>query len=197
MMLATNAMNSLDADIDGILHQLAVCMTWCGDRSQPLDSDADLADAFRSEALAPFAAAVFPESCHTPFSLELLQQFQRFAAERERLTRNVTLNAVGEFNRDRALLIVNWHSSLFDGAVVPETRGFINEDYIPGWDTWLAIVGIRTDYSAHALLCWIPESLADRVDSAIRIDPASCLAWCHTVGRMIQHRAWGKGFTEC
>ena len=190
-------MNSIDADISGILHQLAVCMTWCGDRFKSLDSDADLTNALRSEALAPFAAGVFPESCHTPFAPELLRQFQRFAAERERLTPNVTMNAIGEFNRDRALLIVNWQSSLFDGAVIPETRGFINEDYIPGWDTWLSIVGIRTDYGSHGLLCWIPESLADGVDWAIRIDPASCLAWCKTSGRMLQHRAWGKSFTEC
>lgn len=190
-------MISVDADIGDILQQLAVTMTWCGDRCESLDSDADLTNTLRSEALAPFAAAVFPESCHTLFSPGLIQQFHRFATERERLTRSVTVNAIGEYNRERSLLIVNWRSSLFDGAVVPETRGFINEDYIPAWDTWLSIVGIRTDFGTHGLLCWIPEALADGVDWAIRIDPASCLAWCEASGRLLQHRAWGKGFTEC
>lgn len=190
-------MSSIDANIGDIQHQLALCMTWCGDRCKSLDSNTDLTNTFRSESLASFAAEVFPESCHTPFSPGLLLQFQRFATERERLTASATVKPEAEYHRERSLLIVNWQSSLFDGAVVPETRGFIDKDYIPAWDTWLSIVGIQTDYGTHGLLCWIPESMADAVDWAIRIDPASCLAWCKASDQLLQHRSWGKGIAEC
>jgi len=190
-------MSLIDASISDIQHQLAICMSWCGDRCAILDSTTDLSHSFRSDSLATLAAAVFPESCHTPYSPDLTYRFARFTAERERLVGSNSIDPVSEYNRQRSLLLVNWQSSLFDGAVVPETRGFIDDDYIPAWDTWLSIVRIETDYGTHGLLCWIPESLADNVDMAIRVDPASCLTWCETRQTMLKHRSWGKGFTEC
>ena len=187
-------MIAVDVDTADVQRQLAVCMT--RHSSVSLQSASDLTSTFRSDSLSTFAAAVLPESCHTPFSPELLRHFQRFTTERERLASNVAITTESEFHRDQSLLIVNWRPSLFDGAVVPETRGFINEAYIPGRDTWLSIVPIHSEYGTHGLICWIPESLADDVDSAVRVDPASCLAWCYTKDQRLRHHPWGKGFME-
>lgn len=187
-------MIAVDVNIADIQHQLAICMT--RHSCMPLDSVADLTNTFRSDSLSKLAAAVFPESCHTPFSPELLQHFERFTTERQRIAGNIAINTESEYHRDQSLLIVNWRSSLFDGAVVPETRGFIDEDYIPGWDMWLSIVPIQAECDTHGLICWVPQSLADDVDSAIRVDPASCLAWCYTASQQLYHLPWGKTFME-
>ena len=185
----------IDANVAEIQHQLAVCMTWCGGRRDSFAND-DLTNVFRSQSLAQFAASVFPDSCHTPFSPELISRFQRLADERARIAGPATTNSAPEFYRQQSLLVVNWQQSLFDGAVVPETRGVLDEDYLPAWDTWLSIVGIDAEYGTHGLLCWIPECLAESIDFAIRIDPACCMAWCDASSQMLQHRPWGKGIAE-
>jgi hypothetical protein len=76
-----------------------------------------------------------------------------------------------------SLLLVNWQSSLFDGACTPETHGYIDADCIPGWDTWVAIVELERQQDGQALLCWIPPELCRGVDSAIALDAASCMSW--------------------
>jgi len=189
-------MIALDVDIADVQYQLAVCMTRCTQSCASLDSFDDLTRRFRSNSLGALAAAVFPDSCHTRFSPNLIRHFQRFTTERQRLAADIATNPEAEYHRDQSLLIVNWEASLFDGAVVPETRGFIDDDYIPGWDSWLSIVPIHAEYETHGLLCWVPQSLADEVDSAIRIDPACCMAWCYTAGQQFHHHLWGKGFME-
>jgi hypothetical protein len=76
-----------------------------------------------------------------------------------------------------SLLLVNWQSSLFDGVCSPETYGYLDEDCIPGWDTWLAIVELEKQQDGHALLCWVPPELCREVDSAIAVDAAQCMSW--------------------
>ncbi|ADB16925.1 hypothetical protein Psta_2254 [Pirellula staleyi DSM 6068] len=134
---------------------------------------------YRSSELAALAKQVLPESCHTRFSRDIAKAFSQYTSEKSRLSskskpiQNVRFNS----NDPLSLLLVNWRESLFDGAGSPETYGFIDDDWIPGWDTWLAIVSLNGKPNEHALLCWVPSELCREVDSAINLDAARCMSW--------------------
>lgn len=148
----------------------------------------------RSVELAGFAKNIFPESCGTTFSSETVQHFDDFIDRRSELA--VNPSSVGEIKWDTAnpnLLVVNWKDSLFDGACSPITNGFLDDDCMPGWDTWLAIVSLDDKSETVGLLCWIPCELESAVDSAISIDAASCMSWVseNSGGEFFLH-GWGQ-----
>jgi len=87
--------------------------------------------------------------------------------------------AEAEFARESSLLAFRWRSSLFDGAATPLTSGFLNDDYMPPWDTWLHTLCIPDlDDDPCCLISWVPSFLTAEVDSAMFVDPARSLSWC-------------------
>ena len=134
---------------------------------------------YRSSELAALAKEILPDSCHTRFTQSTAAAFSQYNAEKARLSSECEPpRHISFFYGDPlSLLLVNWRDSLFDGAGSPETYGFIDDDWIPGWDTWLAIVSLEDKTHTHALLCWVPPELCREVDSAISLDAASCMSW--------------------
>lgn len=139
---------------------------------------ADTTHMFRSDALAPHAQRVFPDSCHTRFSDGMLEAYSEYLEKKATMIHGqVTIEHPTHLFAPLSLLLVRWRDSLFDGVCTPETDGYIDADCIPGWDTWVTIVELETQDDGHALLCWVPSQLCRKVDDAIAVDAASCLSW--------------------
>lgn len=155
---------------------------------------------YRSKSLEEAARAVFPRSCHTLYSLDLLRAFDAYLEKKKSLlSADVCAKEAGVTIGDPlSLLLVNWRESLFDGACSAETFGFLDDDCMPGWDTWVAIVTLEEYKDAHALLCWVPPEVCREVDSAIAVDAASCMSW---LAFDDQNRpllvGWGHRWTPC
>jgi len=64
--------------------------------------------------------------------------------------------------------------SLSHGLSVPETGGFIDEDEVPPWDTWVYFVD---DF----LISWVPGNLESALKSAIDCNPEESLCWLSDV----------------
>lgn len=141
----------------------------------------DCSSILRSVELAAHAAKVFPKSCHTKYSDDVGAAFQRFKNCRQSLVASPNaVAAAAELSRPRTLLAFNWRSSLFDGAATPLTHGFVNDDYMPAWDSWLHIVGVQDlDYDQCCLISWVPDWLAAHVNDGIAHDPAESMSWCN------------------
>ncbi len=134
----------------------------------------------RTPALEGIATSVFPNSCHTHYSDDLNVQFSKFLTEREKIIERSDVNAGGidiELHRENAILAVDWESSLFDGSVSPETCGYLDDDCMPAWDTWLALAEIASSHGKRCLICWVPERLSEKVNFGIKVDAAACMSW--------------------
>lgn len=135
---------------------------------------------FRSADLKSYAQQVFPESCHTSFSESVEGAFEGFVDARRKLVGGelpFEERITAELSRPKSILVVDWESSLFDGAVTPETEGFIDDDCMPGWDSWLALADVPSSHGKKCLICWIPEELSEKVNFGIEVDAASCMSW--------------------
>jgi hypothetical protein len=74
--------------------------------------------------------------------------------------------------------------TLQDGAANVATDGFLDDDNIPPWDTWVWYV---TDDPVNNLewwrgcdsylLSWVPDSLIEVVASGIWVNPEECIRW--------------------
>lgn len=168
---------------------LRVVKSYCGVRNRM----ENLAQRFRSPELEGIAMQAFPESCHSQFSPEMLQKLDQLHAWREVLIRNQPTRDPAIINPGGQLLIVNWRQSLFDGACSPITNGFLDEDCMPGWDTWVRVVSLDESHVNHGLVCWIPSELVCDVNDAMLIDPANCMSWLRsdTSGKL-HIIGWGK-----
>ncbi len=97
-----------------------------------------------------------------------------------------------ETHRSRALLLTDWTSSLSDGASAVASRGFIDQDNIPPWDTWLALMDVRfaADTPKMVLVSWVPRWATELVGEAIEVNPEACLAWAGVSGGEIVATDW-------
>ena len=172
------------------------CLLYCNDRLIPCNRDSEIASYHRSKYLQEEAQIVFPESCHTIANIEFKQRYQRFNDARSMRIRNLVLpdNLLhGELYRPKSLLVTDFSISLFDGALIPETFGFIDEDYMPPWDCWLDIVKVETSFGAFCLVSWVPEWISDKVDYSIPIDPSGCMSWLVVSSKnTLELHGWGK-----
>ncbi len=159
-----------------------------------LSSDAGFdGTSLRSLELEGSANLVFPASCHTQFSTDMAQAFNQLHLKRSALVqeRNLKEPQCSSFPSPH-LLVVDWRRSLFDGACSPITSGFINDDCIPPWDTWLGIVSLQNKNVIHGLLCWIPTALIESVNDALTIDAAQCMSWVKETQTGTTIVGWGK-----
>ncbi len=172
-----------------ISHELRNAMAWYDFDDQVKNSN------FRSDYLKTQANKAFPKSCHTTYS-ELVQQGVQglLDARRGRVEgKLVTSDEVDkELHRSNSLLVVDWESSLFDGAVTPETDGFIDDYCMPGWDSWLGLAEADSSHGEKCLVCWVPEHLSARVNFGIEVDAASCMSWLrHSEVGKLELIGWG------
>lgn len=178
-----------------LANRLSECLRYCNFATRRFE---DATRAFRSNRLMPLAKAVFPRSCHTELSNDVLVAFERFADERKILVAGRTIDEAivqAELSRPKSILITDWNKSLFDGALTPETRGFIDEDGMPPWDCWLGIRPVANSVTGSCLVSWVPQWLSDEVDFGIRVDAAECLSWAEfAMDDHIAVKQWGASW---
>jgi len=165
---------------DTLTTEALPCLSWCHTFLAYASNEEAIAGAFRSRQLADAAQKVFPDSCHTRFSPSLVAAFDEFRRLREKLrpVSGLTIGRVAnELRRPGSLLVTDWAASLFDGALTPDTHGFMNDDGMPPWDTWLALVDVPNVQGPACLLSWVPYWLSERIDLAIQVDAAESLSW--------------------
>ncbi|MEF2277721.1 hypothetical protein V3W47_05365 [Deinococcus sp. YIM 134068] len=98
-----------------------------------------------------------------------------------------------ELARPRALLIVDPDSSLSDGAARVASSGYIDDNNIPPWDTWLMVVPpLLASSGSSGLLCWVPEWAADLINEGIYVNPEACLSWAEMQGETLTFLGWGE-----
>jgi hypothetical protein len=125
----------------------------------------------------------------------MLQQLDEIHAKRKLFAGNHRGQSPATLDEGGRLLVVNWRESLFDGACSPITHGFLDDDCMPGWDTWVRIVSLDESQIAHGLVCWIPTELVPAVNDAILIDAAQCMSWLQQdANGMLIAAGWGTPF---
>jgi hypothetical protein len=84
------------------------------------------------------------------------------------------------------LLAFTPDGTLQDGAANVGTDGFLDDDNLPPWDTWIwyatnDLVSTPERWSGTVtdsyLLSWIPDSLIKVVDLGIDVNPEECFLW--------------------
>jgi hypothetical protein len=152
---------------------------------------------FRSNSLAEKAREVFPESCHTPHSESVISAFQKLLNARHSLPKAELPpeeRIEAELHRQGSVLVVDWSKSLFDGAITPETDGFIDDDCMPGWDSWISLAQVPSSYGKACLICWVPDNLTRKVNFGIEVDAASCMSWLNVQRDRVRLTGWGESF---
>lgn len=183
--------------------RLRCAMTYVGAPAITAPDPAHFRTCLRSDFLGRDAIAVFPDGLSTQAGDAQRVALDRLAHARSaigQLRENAIdyswEDAEAELTAPRALLLFNPQTSLFDGAAVPPTHGFLNTNYFPPWDTWLDLVdGIR-DAPGPTLVSWVPRWCRDCMDIGIAVDPAGCLAWAVLRGDAVGCRGWGKTWAE-
>ncbi|GGJ47519.1 hypothetical protein [Deinococcus roseus] len=90
--------------------------------------------------------------------------------------RRTLLNAAGEPTLRGRILCVGEETDTYMGEGVPASKGFIDEIYMPPWDTWFAYLpGEKA--SEGVLLAWIPERLVEQVQTALEAAATQPLMW--------------------
>lgn len=175
--------------------RLSACLNYCYYRGDRLQNEGDHSGVFRSAELEPAATSVFPDSCHTKPSHDLFVRFKEFISARLSKTSHLPIPksvVQAELARPKALLVTDFAKSLFDGAVTPETNGFINEDCIPPWDCWIDLLKAETSYGGWCLVSWIPASLSEQIDFSIEVDAAECMSWLRLMDNKLEILGWGQ-----
>lgn len=75
--------------------------------------------------------------------------------------------------------------SLFDGAAMVASGGFFDVETFPPSDTWIAYVGEEPNprFLSGYILSWVPESLVELIDGALKVDPLESIRWAQTVNK--------------
>lgn len=144
--------------------RLSEAIAWCRVR---LDT-ADAPHCFRSEELRPSRNVV--HECRTDKDVEEVVAdvvARRCLAIRN--THGVGIDRVLPQVGDR-LFAFRPQDSLFHASSPPISQGFIDEDEIAPWDTWIEAVG------GH-VLTWVPAAFVSHVGDAILVNPEECIRW--------------------
>ena len=185
---SANAATSDQLSLTTLEPYLSIVKAYCR-----LLNGAEITDRrFRSPELEGNAHQAFPDSCHSQFSRAMLQQLDEIHAKRKLIASDQRGHSPATLDEGGRLLLVNWRESLFDGACSPITDGFLDEDCMPGWDTWVRVVSLDESQAAHALVCWIPSELVPAVNGALMIDAAQCMSWLRQESNgMLATAGWG------
>jgi uncharacterized protein (TIGR02996 family) len=68
--------------------------------------------------------------------------------------------------------------TLSDGEAVEQSRGLLDLDNVPAWDTWVW-AGAEVGGGSHDsfLVTWVPPPLVEAVDFAVRFNDEECVQW--------------------
>ena len=80
------------------------------------------------------------------------------------------------------MLCTDFETDLCGAAVVP-SGGFLDDEDIPGWDTWFS-------YEDRILSCWVPRALVPFAQAGIDVIPVPCLWWLGQRPSEVPPQAW-------
>lgn len=76
-------------------------------------------------------------------------------------------------------------ANLCDGAAELESKGFLDVENAPPWDTWVGLgvdaVNSRIGGYETYLVAWVPPQFIEYVSAGIRVNPEKCIAWLDDV----------------
>lgn len=145
----------MDKPIETILERLAETIAWCSPR---IDLD-DPQGCLRTPTLRPH-----PLEDGRSAVVESVAR-ARYIALHAPPKRPATDLAGGR------LLIYEPDMNMAHGLEESETRGYVDIDNIPPWDTW---IGYVVEAKAHYLLSWVPGSFVALVTDGIAVSPEMC-----------------------
>jgi len=66
---------------------------------------------------------------------------------------------------------------LCDGAAEAESRGFLDVNNTPPWDTWVAFAHYPDNSDHSYLVSWVPPQFIPLAGAGIRVNPEECVKW--------------------
>lgn len=134
---------------------------WCGPRVDPQRPT----DCLRSAALRP---PNYPDFwTYGDLYPNLIQDL---VTRRQAL---LALNPLASNHQPGRILAVLQNADTSMGEGTPASGGFIDDVYLPPWDTWFAYLPLTTGM----LLAWIPEVFEAAVERAQEVAATEPLAW--------------------
>jgi hypothetical protein len=70
--------------------------------------------------------------------------------------------------------------NLCDGAAEAESRGYLDVENCPPWETWVALVEDTSTQDSdvrRVLISWVPNVFVPNVSAGIRVNPEDCIVW--------------------
>lgn len=165
--------------------RLAETVAWCRAR---LDTH-DALNCFRSDQLRPLRNVV--HECRTDAEVEnvvadVVARCSLVIRSADRVHIDHMIPEVGD-----RLFAFRPQDSLFHASSPPMSQGFIDNDEIAPWDTWIEAV------DGH-VLTWVPSAFVSLVADAIMVNPEECIRWAsdwdHPTVR--QYDEWFRSLTS-
>ncbi|WP_223643253.1 hypothetical protein [Corallococcus sp. EGB] len=78
-----------------------------------------------------------------------------------------------------------------DGAAELATRGYLDVDNMPPWDTWVGMFREDPESSTQSsdyLIAWVPPVFLDSVAQGIFVNPEQCIQWLEDSTTMMARR---------
>lgn len=146
----------ISGSLDPFRERLAETVSWCQRRA----GQTPLAEVLRSTALAPPAAAPWPDTVRAVANARILALGRSWR------------RALDPFGG--GLLLVYFptppHSR---GAARAASHGYFDAHDAPPWDTWAAYI---EEADRSYLVSWVPAQAVPQVNAALEVAPGS-LAW--------------------
>ncbi len=125
------------------------------------------------------------------------------AEERERWLHYPGKLPVGLAN-GRLLIASGITEGVGDGAAEAEALGFVDDDDLPAWDTWLCY--LREDLPSQSppghisryeyIVSWVPPEFIDLAQGAIEVQCVDCLNWAENVDTTFTRQLRAAGLLQ-
>jgi hypothetical protein len=80
---------------------------------------------------------------------------------------------------------------LADGAAEVESRGVLDVNNVPPWDTWVAFIHPDSHSHDSHLVAWIPPEFISLVDAGVQVNPEECVRWLDNADIELRKRLAG------
>ena len=181
-------------DIDIFKKRLAQTIAWCSSRvvaEEPVT-------CLRSFDLRPPGTWVA-----SLLNLQWDTIVDAIALERERRLHYPGKLPVG-LSDGRLLIASGITEGVGDGASEAESLGFVAEDDLPAWDTWLCYLredSLNQSFPDHLsryeyLASWVPPEFLELAQGAIEVQCVGCLSWAKNVDTAFTRQLKTAGLLE-
>jgi len=165
----------MDATIDISIFQkrLAQTIAWCSSRVVVTEP----ATCLRSLDLRPPGTWIASR-----LNYKWDEIVTAIAEERERRLHYPGALSIG-LAKGRLLICSSITEAIPDGGPTEESLGFIDDDELPPWDTWLCYLEDDTpdsQYRHSYLVSWVPPEFIDLTQAASEVHFLDCLRWADT-----------------